>query len=448
MEYFNPDIEKMDRKSLDELIDERIRYTVMYAAENSPFYKKWFDEHKINPKKIKDHEDLRKLPVISGSVIRENQPPVTDKFMFKSIPCRDVYTIHETSGTSGTPKSFFLTWDDWNRYAEKYARIFVSQGLGKGDRMAVCASYGMNVGANTMTLAAQKIGFSVIPVGKCTFPVRVIKSYRPTAIVGSVFKLLYLAQRLKSEGINPHESGIKKLIVGGESFATEARDYLDEIWDVEICNTYGSTEGTMCGECKKRQGLHVAEDMIHMDLYDASMKNFVEDGKEGRIVLTTLLAPGERAGTILINYDTEDVTKVISRDECDCKRTHMRIENPWRESETVFAGSSTLNRIDIESGVFQRENMEYLTGDYEAFLYGGREDDETILRISIECTDPATCNKKLVEGNITEAIFKRKPGLLDDYTNGYFKIMYNFTKKGSLEFQKIKGRPKRLVDRR
>ncbi len=44
------------------------------------------------------------------------------------------------------------------------------RGFGPGDRVAVCASYGMNVGANTMTLAAHKVGFTVIPEGgKCTF---------------------------------------------------------------------------------------------------------------------------------------------------------------------------------------------------------------------------------------------------------------------------------------
>ncbi|MBN2733461.1 MAG: coenzyme F390 synthetase [Methanomicrobiaceae archaeon] len=448
MEYFNPDIEKMSRIKLDELIDERIRYTVMYAADNSPFYKKWFETHNVNPKKIEGHEDLRELPIISGGVIRENQPPVTDKFLFKSVRCSDVYTIHETSGTSGVPKSFFLTWDDWQRYAEKYARIFVSQGLSKGDRMAVCASYGMNVGANTMTLAAHKIGFTVIPEGKCTFQLRVIKNYRPTAIVGSVFKLLRLAQRLEEDGINPKDSGIEKLIVGGESFAKESRDYLDEVWGVDVCNTYGSTEGTMCGECKERNGLHVAEDLIHMDLYDASMQNFVKEGDEGKIVLTTLIPDGEKAGTILINYDTDDTTRVLTRDKCECGRTHMRIENPWREAETVYVGNSPLNRIDIESGVFQRENLEYLTGDYEAFLYGGRDSDETILRVSVECKDPEACDKKILEKNITESILKKKPELSEEYSEGYFRIIYNFAKKGGLEFQKIRGRPKRLVDRR
>ena len=49
--YFSPEIETMDRSDLDALIDERVRYTVQYAADHSPFYRHWFREHRINPKR-------------------------------------------------------------------------------------------------------------------------------------------------------------------------------------------------------------------------------------------------------------------------------------------------------------------------------------------------------------------------------------------------------------
>ncbi len=200
--YLNKEIETMPRDELDALVDERIKYTVKYAFQNSPFYRKWFKENNISTSDIKSHEDLRELPIITGKTVRERQPPETEEFEFR-CEGSEIFTIHETSGTSGTPKAFFLTWDDWNRYAEKYARSFVSQGFGEGDRVVVCASYGMNVGANTMTLAAQKIGMTIIPEGKCTFPVRIIKSYEPTGIVGSIFKFLRLAKRMGAEGISP-----------------------------------------------------------------------------------------------------------------------------------------------------------------------------------------------------------------------------------------------------
>lgn len=325
----------MPRSDIEAVVDERIAYTIAYAAEHSPFYRSFFRQKNIRPSDITCHEDLIELPIISGEVIRQNQPPVTADFRFKSHDWKGIYTIHETSGTSGTPKSFFLTWEDWMRYAEKYARIFVSQGFTEEDRMIICASYGMNVGANTMTLAAREIGMSIIPTGKCTFPIRLLSSYQPTGIVGSVFKFIRLARRMKAEGLNPAESSIRRLVIGGESFAEESRRYVEELYDCEVFNTYGSTEGTMCGECSAEAGLHVPEDIVHMDIFNQKHDGYVREGEEGHIVLTTLLKPGEQCGSLLINYDTDDTTKVLSRERCLCGRTHMRILNPWREAETT-----------------------------------------------------------------------------------------------------------------
>lgn len=346
--FFNEEIETLDRSELDVLVEERIHYTVKYASENSPFYRKWFKEHGIDPSDIRTHEDLRELPIISGRTIRENQPPESPDFQFKSVDWKDVFTLHETSGTSGTPKAFFLTWVDWERYAEKYARIFVSQGFEAGDRVIVCASYGMNVGANMMTLAARDLNMTIIPEGKCTFPLRVIKTYRPTGIVGSIFKLLGLARKMKKENMPPQDSGILRLTVGGESFAEESRAYLAEIWGCEVYNTYGSTEGTMCGECTDLGGLHVPEDLVHLDIYDPKLKDFVEDGECGRIVLTTLLPVGAKSGNLLLNYNTDDTTVVVTRDRCACSRTHMKILNPQRESETFWVAETPFNRVDVE----------------------------------------------------------------------------------------------------
>ncbi|HOI72089.1 MAG TPA: coenzyme F390 synthetase [Methanobacterium sp.] len=446
MTYFREEMEKMPRDELDSLVDERIRYTVKYAQKNSPFYRKWFRDNKINASEIRSHEDLRELPVISGKTMREKQPPETREFEFKCADWNDIYTIHETSGTSGMPKSFFLTWDDWNRYAEKYARAFVSQDFNQSDRVIVCASYGMNVGANTMTLAAQKIGMAIIPEGKCTFPIRIVKNYKPTGIVGSIFKLIRLAGRMEEEGIDPQNSSIQKLIAGGESFADESRAYVEELWDVPVYNIYGSTEGTMCGECIQKSGLHVPEDMVHLDLYDPQLENFVDEGECGRIVLTSLLSKEEYTGTLLLNYDTEDTSVIVSRDKCKCGRTHLRILNPQREAETVWVMGTPFNRVDVERGVFQRENMEYLTGEYEAFLYGSEE--EVTLRVSMEGRDLNYLDRQVVQENFIKSFLQYKKLLYQAYLDGDFNIIFNFTGPRGLELYKVRGRPKRLVDRR
>ena len=447
-QYFSPEIETMDRSDLDALIDERVRYTVRYAAEHSPFYRHWFREHNIEPKEIRVHEDLLTLPLVSGKTIREHQPPVTSEFEFLSAGWSDIFSIQETSGTSGTPKGFFLTWDDWKRYSEKYCRSFVSQGFTKKDRIVVCASYGMNVGANTMTLAAQRIGMGIIPMGKCSFDSRILKSYLPTSIVGSVFKLIRLGRRLNAEGVKPEDIAIDKLVAGGESFADESRKYLVEQWGCPVYNTYGSTEGTMCGECTELDGLHVPEDLVHLDVYDPQLGGFVKDGECGRGVLTTLLPVGGKGGMLLLNYDTEDTTLVISRERCRCGRTHMRIYNPQREAETAWIFDNAMNRVDVEAAVFQMENMEDLTGEYEAFIDDGDVPGEEVLRIRVECLDPDRCDRKGITDRVIDRFLKYKPGLALEYSEGKLKFVIMFAEPGGLEIFRQKGRPKRLIDRR
>lgn len=290
--------------------------------------------------------------------------------------------------------------------------------------------------------------WGIIPIGKCSFDSRILKNYRPTTIVGSVFKLLRLVRRLRAEEVKPGDIAIDKLVAGGESFADESRKYLADPWGCPVYNTCGSTEGTMCGECTELSGLHMPEDFVHLDIYDLQMQGFVQEGDCGRGVLITLLPVGGKTGMLLINYDTEDTTLVISRQHCGCGRTHMRIYNPQREAETAWIFGNATNRVDIEAGVFQPDNMEYLTGEYEAFIYDGNTPDEAVLRISVECTDPDRCDRKLVEDQLTGRFLKNKPGLAGQFYDDNLKILLNFTGSGGLELYKLKGRPKRLVDRR
>jgi len=446
MAFFNAPVETMERAELNALIDERTRYTIRYAAVHSPFYRRWFKDNGVEIRSIRSHEDLLKLPIVSGQTIRENQPPLTDDFQFRSADWPDIFTVHETSGTSGMPKSFFLTYDDWKRYAEKYARFFTAQGFCAGDRLIVCASYGMNVGASMMTLSAHHMGMTIVPEGKCNFPVRIIRSYRPTGIVGSVFKLLRLARRMGAEGFDPRDAGVERLVAGGESFAKESREYLEELWGCKAYNTYGSTEGTMCGECAMQNGLHVPEDMVHVDVYDPAMKKFVPDGECGRMVLTTLLPAGAKCGTLLINYDTDDTTVVMSREKCACGRTHMRIFYPERESETVWVAGTPFNRVDVESGVFQRENMDYLTGEYEAYIEKGT--GTVRMKLNLECFAMENLDRRRIEDRFTEAFLKFKPGLATAVDEGTFEISFDFLRPGELDLYKARGRPKRIVVRR
>jgi phenylacetate-coenzyme A ligase PaaK-like adenylate-forming protein len=70
------------------------------------------------------------------------------------------------------------------------------------------------------------------------------------------------------------------------------------------------------------------------------------------------------------------------------------------------------------------------------------------MRVSLECLDPATCDRSLVEENFLRSFFKYKKRFENAYNDGSFKILFNYTAPGALELYRIKGRPKRIVDRR
>ena len=125
----------------------------------------------------------------------------------------------------------------------------------------------------------------------------------------------------------------------------------------------------------------------------------------------------------------------------------MRIMNPWREAETTRIFEVPLNRIDIERAVFQPDNMTQLTGEYEAFLYG-EEDNEITLRISVEAENKETCSQRDISTVITENLLTNIPGLAGAYNDDSFRVMIHITDPGGLELHHIRGRPKRLVDRR
>jgi phenylacetate-coenzyme A ligase PaaK-like adenylate-forming protein len=78
------------------------------------------------------------------------------------------------------------------------------------------------------------------------------------------------------------------------------------------------------------------------------------------------------------------------------KRLYSWIILPEREAETVWVADSPFNWVDVERGVFQQENMDYLTGGYKASLYGDAE--ETTLRVSMECLNASNCAKGAGQG--------------------------------------------------
>ena len=63
---WNKKIECMSRDEMRALQSEKLKKIVAHAYNNSPFYKKRFDEHGVRPEDIRSIDDIVKLPLQSS----------------------------------------------------------------------------------------------------------------------------------------------------------------------------------------------------------------------------------------------------------------------------------------------------------------------------------------------------------------------------------------------
>ena len=95
---WNKKIECMSRDEMHALQSEKLVKIVAHAYNNSPFYKKRFDEHGVRPEDIRSIDDIVKLPFTVKKDLRDNYP-----FGMMCVPMTQILRLHASSGTTGKP---------------------------------------------------------------------------------------------------------------------------------------------------------------------------------------------------------------------------------------------------------------------------------------------------------------------------------------------------------
>ena len=120
---WNPAIETMSRKDMQQLQLERLKYTVKYAYDNVPFYTKKFDAIGLKPEHIQTLKDIEKIPFTTKTDLRDNYP-----FDLFAAPMEKIVRLHASSGTTGKPIVVGYTAADLDMWSECIARIIYATG--------------------------------------------------------------------------------------------------------------------------------------------------------------------------------------------------------------------------------------------------------------------------------------------------------------------------------
>ncbi|MDE1399016.1 phenylacetate--CoA ligase, partial [Bacillus licheniformis] len=156
---FNKEMETMSRRKMEELQLERLKETVKRAYENVPFHREAFAKAGIKPEDIQSLEDLRRLPFMKKTDLRENYP-----FGLFAVGQEDIVRIHGSSGTKGKPTVVGYTKQDIENWSEMVARAICCAGGRPGDIFHNAYGYGLFTGGLGLHYGIEYLGAVAVPV--------------------------------------------------------------------------------------------------------------------------------------------------------------------------------------------------------------------------------------------------------------------------------------------
>jgi phenylacetate-CoA ligase len=222
----------------------RLKLILAHAYKNVPYYTNLFDRFKLRPSDFNNIEDLKKIPVISKNILREN---------FKSLIARNAVRFKpylvQTSGTTGEPVKvyqdkntnvleFCYYWRYWSwsgyRLGMPFAEFTLSHFLSKGLR------YINDYTSITKRLALNPIQLSYSNIDKFLLS---ISKYKPYFLKGSPSSIYTFAILLKEKKCC--DISFRAIFTTGESLFPYQKKKIEEIFHCKIADSYGHMERTV-----------------------------------------------------------------------------------------------------------------------------------------------------------------------------------------------------------
>jgi len=376
--FWKPEVETLSRKDLEALQLERLKLHLEFAYRNSPYYRRSFDEHGVKPSDLKELADLRKFPFTNKTVERDRQLAVPDLGDMIAVPERDIVFVSASSGSTGVPTLSPFTKRDFDEFQDAESRLFWAIGMRPEDRYLHALNFSLFVGGPDV-IGAQNLGALCIWGG--TMPserlLYVMKQFRPTITWTTPSYAWHLGEEALKQGIDPRKDlAIRKIIVAGEPGGSipATRKAIEDLWGADLYDFYGLSDifGACAGMCEAKDGLHLVEDQILLEVLDPNTQEPVGDGVPGEMVLTTL----RKEARPMIRFRTGDIV-IRNSAPCSCGRTTVRFEVQGRIDDMFIISGVNVFPSDIEYVV--RGNSD-LTGEYRITL----SEDEHLAKFDVE----------------------------------------------------------------
>jgi len=324
-----------------DLQNRKLKKIIKYIGE-VPFYKKKLAKEGVDLKKIRDISDLEKLPFTTKEELRATNPMERTPLDFRSIAF-----LFSSSGSTGPPTIYPWSTKDEHVLRKVAARCMKRVGIGAGDIGLVVAPFGMPIMWYCMVNQYLAAGAGVVPLGLASL--EVVVNAMSTFPITAVATLPTVATRtmgiMRKERTSFIKNRLRHFHFGGDYLSNARRRRLQDYFGVECYDFYGLSEifGPFSGECKQKNGLHLASDSVLVEVLDPYTKELVREGEIGVAVYTTLW---EKAAPLLRFWSDDYISMTWGK--CECGRTSPRIRYEGRPNAGVRIGRKWIFAKSIE----------------------------------------------------------------------------------------------------
>ncbi|MBR4235291.1 MAG: phenylacetate--CoA ligase [Clostridia bacterium] len=374
----DPRFECMDREELRKLQGERLVSTVKHEYENVALYRQRMDEKGIKPEDIRGLDDLRYLPFMEKTDLRDTFP-----YGLFAVPTKDIVRIQGSSGTTGKPIVSGYTAGDIDIWTEMMARTMTAEGVDENSVVQVCYGYGLFTGGLGAHQGATKLGALTIPMssGNTQRQIMMMHDLGVTHLCCTPSYALYLGESIREAGIDPKEMKLKNGSFGAEPWTEEMRVRIEELLGINAYDIYGLTEIAGPGvsyECEAKRGMHVNEDHVIPEIINPITGEQLPYGEKGELVFTTIT----KRGMPMLRYRTHDICR-LHDEKCDCGRTFVRMERLMGRTDDML--------IIRGVNVFPSQIEGILAGTQDVMphymLIVDRVNSQDTLEVQVEVTD-------------------------------------------------------------
>jgi phenylacetate-CoA ligase len=447
-DVFAQTVFRWPRDRIRALQNERFMEVVKTAWDNEFYRSRWMAAG-LEAGDIRSIDDITKIPIFQSSDIKDDQaahPPFGTihgnvREYLKTRPVK----AQTSGGTTGRPRPTLSGPIEWELNGLTAARGLYMMGARPGDVLQIPATCSLaNLGWCVYKGAHDYLGVMPLTTGSgVVTPSRrqmeIAFDWGTNIWVCFPEYLTQLAKVARDElGRDVRDLGTKFIATYlGPDLDNSLRRQLEEVWGCDVYDNYGTNEmGQGAFECEHKNGLHIMEDTLFVEIVDVETNEPVPDGQTGNMVVTIL----HRHLPPMIRFNVRDLQRIISTERCECGGTFRRMDKLLgRSDDMVKLRGVNLYPMACLPAI---KSDPRTTGEWICVVDRTQKDgvirDEMVVRVEVLRNAPSR------EG-LAERLSKR---LHDDLG---VKVVVELCDEGSLaEVANLgrEGKPRRLLDRR